>query len=178
MKCAAISLIALALAGCATSYQSSGLAGGFSETRIADDVYRIGFGANGFSTRETAQTYWLYRATELALEKGFDGFEIVSLLNLGQAPANPHYQRAAFVYVPIYTDNSHKPYIQADVRLLRGPVEHNPPKVFDARTLQSALTPYVKGDKKCNSGNVCPHLKDYLQPKKTTDEPRARAVDA
>src|SRR5262249_23098684 len=33
---------------------------------------------NGYTTRESVQVYWLYRCAELAIEKGFTGFEILS----------------------------------------------------------------------------------------------------
>ncbi len=157
---------AAALSGCATAYQSSGLTGGFRERHIAEDVYRITFAANGFSTRETAQTYWLYRITEITLEKGFDGFEVLSPISLGQSTTQSLKVPTAYVYVPIYSNDSHKPIFEADVRLLKGPITADPPKVFDARSLKASLEPYVKGEKKCDSGNVCPHIKDYLRPSK------------
>jgi hypothetical protein len=36
------------------------------------------FRATVYTTRESVQVYWLYRCAELALEKGFAGFEILS----------------------------------------------------------------------------------------------------
>ena len=151
------------LSGCATSYQSSSLSGGFRDLHVAEDVYRISFSANGYASRETAQTYWLYRASELTLEKGFDGFEIISPISLGATqPASP-FVNAVFIYIPMQ-DNSRKPFFEADIRLLKGPVSANPPKVFDAKGLKAELDPYVKGEKKCSGGNVCPHIKRYLLP--------------
>jgi hypothetical protein len=166
LKLAILLLAAAVLSGCATGYQPSGLTGGYSERHVAEDVYRISFGGNGYSTRETAQTYWLYRASEFTLEKGFDGFEIISPISLGQVRDSSPYMKTRMIFIPMPMpmDQSHKPYFEADIRLLRAPFAANPPKVFDARSLKSELEQYVKGEKKCNSQNVCPHIKKYLQP--------------
>ena len=57
-----------------------------------------------------------------------------------------------------------KPSIEADVHFLRRPVESAPPKVFNARALKAALDPIVNAEK-CNVGNICPHVHEYLLPK-------------
>lgn len=69
---------AVCLASCATPYQQQGLLGGFEVQELRSDVYRISFQGNGYTTRESVQVYWLNRCAELALEKGFKGFEILS----------------------------------------------------------------------------------------------------
>jgi hypothetical protein len=69
---------ALLLAACATPYTQSGILGGFDAKELREDVYRVAFGGNGYTTNETAQTYWLYKCAELTLEKGYYGFEILS----------------------------------------------------------------------------------------------------
>jgi hypothetical protein len=167
---------AVLLGGCATEYQSSSLSGGFKDQHVAEDVYRVSFGANGYATRETAQTYWLYRASELTLEKGFQGFEVLSPLALGAGQAESPYVKATFIYIPMM-DDSHKPYLEADIRLLKGPIAANPPKIFDANVLKTELEQYVKGEKKCSGGNVCPHIKKYLQPVSPQNvEPSAKAI--
>lgn len=162
LKNLAWALAVVLVSGCATTYQTAGVTGGYKDRHIAEDVYRVYFGANGFATRETAQTYWLYRASELTLEKGFDGFEILSPIALGLAEPKSPFVTVQFIYVPI--DSAPKPFLEADIRLLKGPIKVNPPKVFDARLLKADLDPFVKGEKKCDGGNVCPHIKKYLQP--------------
>lgn len=172
-------LAASSLSGCmSTPYQPSGLTGGFSVLQIRDDVWRVRFGANGFTTRETAQTYWLYRAAELTLERGFDGFEVLSQIPFVRPRDAMHdyaeesyFVRAASgpIYIPIYTGGqSDHPLIEGDIRLLKKPFEPSPPKVFDAAALKASLDGHVNG-KKCDingtSGNVCPHVHDYLFPK-------------
>jgi hypothetical protein len=70
--------VAVDLASCATPYAEQGLLGGFDVKELRRDVYRVSFQGNGYTSRESVQAYWLYRCAELALEKGFAGFEILS----------------------------------------------------------------------------------------------------
>ncbi len=174
----AILFIAVTLSGCATPYQSSGITGGFSVLQIRDDIWRVQFSGNGFTTRETVQTYWLYRAAELTLEKGYEGFELLSQIPLVRpSRSDAVYAGESFfvrtaagpVYIPIYSGNrSNHPLIEGDIRLLRKPFESSPPKIFDAELLKGVLDPHVHGTKcetSSRSGNVCPHVHDYLFPK-------------
>jgi hypothetical protein len=73
-----LAVTAVTLVSCATPYQQSGLTGGFDVKELRPDVFRVSFQGNGFTTRESVQVYWLNRCAELALEKGFTGFEILS----------------------------------------------------------------------------------------------------
>ena len=78
-------ILTTCIAGCATPYQPltvTSMTGGFKVKQIEGDIYRVLFSANGYSSRETAQTYWLYQCASLAIEKGFAGFEILSNINL------------------------------------------------------------------------------------------------
>jgi len=88
-------VLAGALVSCATPYQANGLLGGFSANELREDVYRVEFGGNGYTTGETAQTYWLYRCAELTLEKGYYGFEILSDIKFATR-ALPHGNEQAF----------------------------------------------------------------------------------
>lgn len=67
----------LTLGGCATSYQSTGLTGGFSETRLAEDMFRVEFTGNGFTRGERASDFALLRASELTLDNGYRYFVIM-----------------------------------------------------------------------------------------------------
>ena len=69
---------AATLVSCATPYQDFGLTGGANITELRPDVFRVSFGGNGFTTKESVQVYWLKRSADLAIEKGFSGFEILS----------------------------------------------------------------------------------------------------
>jgi len=69
------------LAACATStpYQPASKPGGFdgfSQTLIENDRARVTFGGNSLTERETVENYLLYRAAEIAVERGFDHFTL------------------------------------------------------------------------------------------------------
>lgn len=65
------------LNGCATSYQQKGFTGGYSETQLAPDVFRVNFQGNGYTSAERAQDFALLRAAELSLERGFKYFALL-----------------------------------------------------------------------------------------------------
>ena len=65
------------LMGCATPYQSKSLTGGYSETQLAPDVFRIAFRGNAYTSSERAQDFTLLRAAELTLQRGFKHFAII-----------------------------------------------------------------------------------------------------
>lgn len=68
----------LLLAGCATSYQSTGFTGGYSETKLAPDVVRVVFRGNAYTKKERAQDLALLRAAELSLAAGYPYFMVLS----------------------------------------------------------------------------------------------------
>jgi hypothetical protein len=72
----------LILAACATAtpYQPLGVGdtrGGYAEQRIEENRYRVMFAGNVYTSRERVENFLLYRAAELALQNGYDGFTIV-----------------------------------------------------------------------------------------------------
>lgn len=75
-------LIAVAISfltfGCATQYRSLdySLTGGFTETRLAPDQWRVLVQANGFTTRHETEQLLMRRAAELTLEQGKRYFEL------------------------------------------------------------------------------------------------------
>jgi hypothetical protein len=142
-----------------------GIAGGFAEEHKGDGVWHVSFSGNAFTTRETVQTYWLYRCAEFTLENGYDGFEILS--DRMRLTLQRHVQLAASAPIPIFVpggghDSTMIHNIGADIRLLKAPFVAAPPKTFDAAEVERALEPYVNG-KKCDAGNVCPHEHAYLR---------------
>jgi hypothetical protein len=70
-------LTLLLLSSCATSYQRSGLSGGFSETQLADNVFRVNFRGNGYTSAERVEDFTLLRSAELTMEHGFPYFIII-----------------------------------------------------------------------------------------------------
>lgn len=77
---AALALLAAGCAGKPTPYQpissSSRVAGGYSETRLAADHFRVTFAGNSFTSRERVEASLLYRAAELTLQERYDWFVI------------------------------------------------------------------------------------------------------
>jgi hypothetical protein len=78
---ATAALVALTACETATPYQplnpASARAGGYSDVRIEPDRWRVSFAGNSVTSRETVETYLLYRAAELTVGQGFDWFETV-----------------------------------------------------------------------------------------------------
>jgi hypothetical protein len=88
MKMKTIAFVAaLALAGglaaceTATPYQplekGSAVSGGFTDQKLDANHFRVTFQGNNLTSRETVETYLLYRAAELTVAQGYDWFETV-----------------------------------------------------------------------------------------------------
>ena len=81
---ALVAASALALAACttATPYQpaarGSHVSGGYTDLQIEANRFRVTFSGNDLTSRETVETYLLYRAAELSLAKGFDWFQMAA----------------------------------------------------------------------------------------------------
>lgn len=76
---AAASLMVLAACATTTPYQAASKPGGFdgyTQTMIENDRARVTFGGNSLTDRETVENYLLYRAAEMAIERGFDYFTL------------------------------------------------------------------------------------------------------
>ena len=76
-------IVAAGLSACATPtpYQprppGSSYSGGYSEQRLEGDRWRVTFAGNSLTSRETVESYLLFRAAELSIQQGYDGFTIV-----------------------------------------------------------------------------------------------------
>jgi hypothetical protein len=77
MRLATLLLMAAFVFGCATDYQSKSFTGGFSETQLSENVYRVTFNGNGYTGAERAADFSLLRSAELAMAGGFRYFIIV-----------------------------------------------------------------------------------------------------
>jgi hypothetical protein len=78
---AAILVLGGALAACetATPYQplqaGSQTSGGYRDVKLESNRWRVSFSGNTLTSRETVETYLLYRAADLTLAQGYDWFE-------------------------------------------------------------------------------------------------------
>lgn len=85
-RSAGILLALVMLAGCATAYGPRGLTGGYTDTRVEEDVYRIRFSGNGRTSKNTVWQYWIYRCAEFTKEKGFSHFMLLKKDEKAPAP--------------------------------------------------------------------------------------------
>ncbi|MEA2031519.1 MAG: hypothetical protein U9N55_08025 [candidate division Zixibacteria bacterium] len=65
------------LLSCATAYKQQGFTGGYSETRLDNNVFRVTFKGNGYTSHERATDFCLLRSAELALYYEYSYFIIV-----------------------------------------------------------------------------------------------------
>jgi hypothetical protein len=73
-----VAVIGAVASGCATTYQSSSFTGGFKETQLAPDVFRVSFSGNAFTSPERVQDFALLRAAELTLANNARYFAVMS----------------------------------------------------------------------------------------------------
>ena len=161
---------AATLAACAagpTPYQSAVSSNyGYSEQAIEGDRYLVSFNGNSLTDRETVETFLLYRAAELTLERGYDHFVIVRrdtesdrrYVGRGSAFASD-YSRFGFHYRYFHPRYGwygwHDPFwddvnvreieryeAQAEIVLGRGPAPDDP-SAFEAREVTANLGPRV-----------------------------------
>ncbi|MCY4328489.1 MAG: hypothetical protein OXC48_00150 [Endozoicomonadaceae bacterium] len=79
MKYLSIMILVIAfLQGCATTYKSHGLFGGYSETQLDENVFKVTFCGNGYTSMERASDFTLLRSAELTLQSGYRYFVIIN----------------------------------------------------------------------------------------------------
>jgi TonB family protein len=66
-----VTVLALALSSCATTYQSAGFTGGYREKQISDSAYVVSFSGNGYASKDRVYYFWIYRCAELTLQRGY-----------------------------------------------------------------------------------------------------------
>ncbi len=91
------------LAGCAAAYQLKSFTGGYSETRLGENILQVYFKGNSHTSWERVTDFSLLRAAELTLEKGFRYFLIVdsedySELSAYTTPSTSHTTGSAYGY--------------------------------------------------------------------------------
>lgn len=66
--------LVLALTGCMTPYTSDGLLGGYSEVQLSENVWRVSFQGNGYTSRERAVDMAMLRSADLTIQQGYNYF--------------------------------------------------------------------------------------------------------
>lgn len=69
------------LAACASPYQKDGLGGGYSETQLSENVFKVSFRGNGYTSSDRATDMALLRSAEVSLENGFKYFAVIDEKN-------------------------------------------------------------------------------------------------
>lgn len=163
---------AAGLAACATSTPYGPATGdnpyGFSDQRIEENRYRIVFRGNSSTTRESVETFLLYRAAELTVEGGFDYFVVTEQdteanKRYSSSPNPAFYGRYYYGYGPYccafpyyaYGWGWGSPYDSYDTReytrytaiafvtMHKGTKPADNPQAFDARSVMENLRSYV-----------------------------------
>ncbi len=172
-KVIAAGALCLALAACVSSTPYGPATDknpyGFSDQRIETNRYRISFRGNSSTTRETVETYLLYRAAEVTVGAGYDYFIITEQdtdstkrysgmsspafygsYNYGFGPyccgAFPYYAYGWGWGMP-YDDFTMREYIRytamAYVMMYKGEKPADDPAAFSARSVIENLSGYV-----------------------------------
>jgi len=176
--CTAIVIAAAVLSSCArpTPYQpirsASSSQGGYSSERLETNRYRVTFIGNSMTSRDTVETYLLYRAAELTRQQGYDWFEAVyrDVENRGQVvvdrpfatgpygwwgPSWRYYGRSGWRSWspwdrdPFFSDRLDVRTIDryeatAEIVMRRGDKPSANPRAFDANDLLRTLGPRIR----------------------------------
>ena len=172
-----LALVAI-LGGCATPtpYQPLGASGrtggGYSDQRIEENRFRVTFAGNTMTSRETVETFLLYRAAELTAARGYDWFVMADRdteRRTRTTVSQPFYSGPYGYWGPSwrywgrgYGWRGWDPYWgdpfwdrQVDVRTVdryeataeivmgRGPKPRNDPRAFSAREVMDNLGPRI-----------------------------------
>jgi hypothetical protein len=145
--------VCVALCGCATAYQKSGLTGGYTDRRLTDSTYYVDFAGNGYASGERVHMFFLYRCAELTLEKGFDYLLVESgpppRASLDGPAASSHAMWYSDddaggmqpVYYYTYTITTYN--ARGTVHMYHAPLTYELAWAIDARRLKEELQPYV-----------------------------------
>jgi hypothetical protein len=162
-------IISITLVGCgsikpfqSTQYQQAGVfANGWHIHDLSFDRYEVEYSTTGGSDFLSTQTYWLYRAAELTLEKGFDGFEILPATGDDLKYWIPCPNVKLHCWYDKFTGATFS--VKSNIRLLKQPISKVPKQTFDARFLKAKLDPIVSGARCGATEKICKHSLDYLQ---------------
>jgi hypothetical protein len=167
----------LMLGGCETPtpYQPAVSAteqNGYSSQKIEDNRYQVSFSGNGLTSRQTVETYLLYRAAELTAQQGYDWFEMAHRHTQREgrtvidAPLNPGpygWWSPSWRYHGYFGWRTRDPYwggpywadqvnirtinrydATAEIVMYKGAKPQNDPRAFDAHEVMQNLGPNIQ----------------------------------
>lgn len=144
----------LALAGCATPYQSMGFLGGVDAVRLDATTLQVTARGNAYTDQDTIQRFVLRKAAEETIAAGFDVFEIGSTDDRSRkGQVGTAYGRGGWgsAWATSTSWELIKPGQTVMVRMSKGPKPADAPLgVFDAReylryTTTHSYTPPAPG---------------------------------
>ncbi|MEA4848386.1 MAG: hypothetical protein VB106_14240 [Clostridiaceae bacterium] len=99
MKSFFLLTLCLLITACASSYKKIGIGGGYDETILAPNQYRISFRGNGYTSMERAKDYAMLRCSEVTIQNGYRYFIITN---------DDSYKKQYSIYIPgeTYTEYS------------------------------------------------------------------------
>ncbi len=119
----------LILVACATTYQPKSFSGGYSETQLDPTTARVTFEGNGYSNRSTVESYLIYRAAEITVDRGFDWFTVNE--REGENEWHPKYGNVGIMSTAVISMN----HGQKPEGMLRG---------YDARSVIATMGSSIK----------------------------------
>lgn len=151
------------LCSCATPYQPySRFNGGYKDTQLDSNTFRVGFSGNSDTSRETVLNYLLYRCAEVTLENDYDFFVIVdggsdvkhasmtmpgtytghTTHNYATGTSTTHgtYNPGMTLYGQAYSE-------MAIIKVFHGEAPPNVPDCYSAKELKTYLDPNIKRKK-------------------------------
>ena len=66
------------ISACSTTYQPQSFTGGYEETQLDTNMFRVSFRGNGYTSAQKTTDFTLRRSAELTLESGYSYFVIVN----------------------------------------------------------------------------------------------------
>jgi len=65
------------MGGCATGYKPKGFSGGYADAYLQDNMFRVSFEGNGYTSPQRVADLALMRAADVALQNGYRYFIII-----------------------------------------------------------------------------------------------------
>lgn len=76
IKLLSLLVTSIIVTSCATGYKPEGFGGGFSEFKMADNIWQVDFRGNGYTSKQRARDFAMLRAAELTTMAGYPYFVI------------------------------------------------------------------------------------------------------
>ena len=120
------------LSGCASTYEAKqgglhGLInGGYTSTKIQDDIYKIAYEGNAATSSDITQNYALLRCAEVALENNYKYFIIVDK----QLESKQYINESGTSFVPVATNT---------IKCFKGKSQDSTTMVYDAQQISENI---------------------------------------